>query len=303
MNNLVFILPFFGSEPYWFKYFLISVGRNKKYQWLLFTDFVIKTVPDNVKHNKMSLLEFNQFVSLKLGVKTNIIDPYKICDFKPAFGHIFQDYINEFAFWAYCDADIILGDISKFLDKLLKKNFDVISPDKDFFPGHFCIFKNTDRINNLYQQTNNYKAIFESSKNFYFDEFLIKKGLENHQQRRFSIQKVLWKKKLIRRIKRLFPGLKIFRRMISKNTELYDFNRVIKFFSDQGKIVVFQEQFYESDFTFKVQGLRRWDIQYIDGNVYYGNKELLYFHFQLSKKLKNFVIVEKDKNRFSLVKK
>jgi hypothetical protein len=300
MNNLCFILPYFGKEPFWFKYFIESAGKNKQYTWFLFTDFNFTHLPENIIHYKLSLIEFNQFVDRQLDIKSKIFDPYKLCDFKPAFGHIFQDYIADFTYWAYCDADIILGNISKFLSDVLESDFDIISPDKSFFPGHFCIFRNNDMVNSLYQKAKNYRSIFESSKNYYFDEFLIEKGLANLRQRKNLVVKVYLKKRLVNQLKQLFPKLKNYHRIISHNNELVDFNSVIKHFSNNEKIKVFQKQLYESDFTFKVEGLRKWNILYEDGHVYNGTKELIYFHFQLSKGLDNFQIKEIGENSFIL---
>jgi hypothetical protein len=302
MNELCFIVPYFGKEPIWFKYFLRSVEKNRQYQWLLFTDFELSFIPVNTIHKKISLVEFKSLVSNRLGVKTNIVDPYKICDFKPAFGQIFSDFIKDYKYWAYCDADIIIGNILSFLSKVLQSGYDIISPDKDFFPGHFCIFRNTKEINELYQQADNYINIFKSRKNYYFDEILVRKGLLDHSDRKRVVQKVFFKQKIIQKVKQVFPGLKKYGRRKSNGFRLIDFNSVIKNNILNSNLKVFHERLYESDFTFKVNGLKQWKVNFKNGHVYYGGKELLYFHFQLSKDLKDFTFVEIDDDKFFLEK-
>lgn len=302
MNNLCFILPYFGKEPFWFKYFFLSVEKNKRYKWLLFTDFDLSLIPSNVTHKRISLQAFNLLVSQRLDLKTSILDPYKICDFKPAFGHIFSDFIKDFKYWGYCDADIIVGDIYGFLSKALQSNYDIISPDIDFFPGHFCIFRNTKKVNELYRQAENYNDIFNDSKNYYFDEVLVRKGLLDSIDRRRVIQKVFVKQKALKIIKQVLPGLKILRWLRKTDIHLIDFNSVIKLNILKYNLKVFQERLYESDFTFKVNGLKNWRVNFKDGHVFHGDVELLYFHYQLSKKLDDFAFVEIDKNSFYLGK-
>ena len=37
--------------------------------------------------------------------------PYKLCDFKPAYGFIFGEYLKEYDYWGHCDIDIVWGDL------------------------------------------------------------------------------------------------------------------------------------------------------------------------------------------------
>ena len=43
-------------------------------------------------------------------VTMTIEDAYKLTDFKPAYGEIFQDYIIQYDFWGFTDIDLIYGD-------------------------------------------------------------------------------------------------------------------------------------------------------------------------------------------------
>ena len=36
--------------------------------------------------------------------------PYILVEYKPAFGHIFADYLTEYSHWGYSDFDVVFGD-------------------------------------------------------------------------------------------------------------------------------------------------------------------------------------------------
>lgn len=302
MGKVCFIVPYFGEEPYWFNYFLCSAAKNINYTWLVFTNFKLRLSSSNIKHTQLTLIEFNQFISNQLGIKTNIKNHYKICDFKPAFGDIFQEYISPFRYWAYCDTDVILGDLDVFLDEILDSGPDIISPDNSFFPGHFCVFRNTSKINLLYRSSLDYKLIFESPENFYFDEFRLRRGIYMDKVGyKKTIQKILIKQKISNRLKMLFTGIKLSGKFGKKSgIVLQDFNSIIRYFAINGKIQVYNKQLYESDFTFAAKGIKNWSVKYKNGKLYYQGAELLYFHFQLGKNSSHFFIEETDKDEFTL---
>ncbi len=93
--------------------------------------------------------------------------PYKLCDFRPAYGEIFQEYIKGYDFWGHCDNDQIFGDIRHFITDDILDRYDRI-----LFCGHFTLYKNTPEVNQVYKKVSplSYKTVFSSSKNFCFDE-------------------------------------------------------------------------------------------------------------------------------------
>ena len=41
--------------------------------------------------------------------------PYKLCDYKPAYGYIFPEYTKGYDYWGHCDmTDCIFGNLRKF---------------------------------------------------------------------------------------------------------------------------------------------------------------------------------------------
>ena len=74
----------------------------------------------------------------KLGFPVALNSPYKLCDFKPSDGEVFEDYLNDYDYWGHCDVDLIWGDIRKFVtDELLEKYVRIFSR------GHCSIYRNS----------------------------------------------------------------------------------------------------------------------------------------------------------------
>ena len=76
----------------------------------------------------------------------SISAPYKFCDFRPAFGEIFSDYLVGYDYWGHCDVDLIWGDIRKFVTD------DVLTKYKRIFSrGHCSIYENSSEVNAFYR--------------------------------------------------------------------------------------------------------------------------------------------------------
>ena len=107
-KSICLIIPYFGRWPDWFSFYLKSCGYNRSVNWMIFTNCRIPDErPDNVRFVNMSLGSFNRLASEKLRIKINIEKPYKVCDLRPAFGLIFEDFISDYNFWGNTDIDII----------------------------------------------------------------------------------------------------------------------------------------------------------------------------------------------------
>lgn len=174
MKSIVFIVPYFGKFPNYFQLWLNSCKENSTINWLIITDIEDKyDYPSNVMRVKMTFDELKAFIQSKYDFKIGLQTPYKLCDFRPAYGDIFQDYIKDYDYWGYCDVDLIWGDIRKFLtDDLLNKDYDRL-----FNLGHCTLYRNSEDNNSTYRtvvaDSLTYKEILSSPFNFVFDEILI----------------------------------------------------------------------------------------------------------------------------------
>lgn len=139
MKKCIFILPYFGEFKNYFQLFLDSCGYNAGFNWLIITDSKGKYVyPENVKVLEMDFGELRQIIQRKFDFPISLKTPYKLCDFKPAYGYVFEEYIQDYQYWGHCDCDLIFGDLSLELNNLLAEGY-----DKLFAAGHLTIYRNT----------------------------------------------------------------------------------------------------------------------------------------------------------------
>ncbi|MBC7006784.1 hypothetical protein BIZ37_30015, partial [Photobacterium sp. BZF1] len=169
--NILFIIPYYGKWPEWFPAFLLSCKANPDINWLIPTDCEIpEDSPNNVRFVSSTLNDLELKTKKVTGLNVKLIRPYKICDLKPAFGHIFQDEIKNYDFWGHCDMDVIFGKITDFITPDLLNNYDIITTRKNRIAGHFTLYRNNESINSLYTKHHEYEFVFESEDNFHYDE-------------------------------------------------------------------------------------------------------------------------------------
>jgi len=111
MQKIVFIITYMGKYPWYFPYFLHSCRHNPTVDFLILSDNNTPNLelPPNVKIIRSSLEHFKTDAAKTLGFEVVAESGYKLCDFKPAYGYIFADYIKDYDFWGYCDVDVIFG--------------------------------------------------------------------------------------------------------------------------------------------------------------------------------------------------
>lgn len=166
-KRIVLINAYFGKLPCWMNLWLKSCEKNKTINWLLITDDRQKySYPANVKVIYMTLEEMKNLIDERLHIKNKIKNPYKLCDFKPTYGIVFQEYIKEFDFWGHCDIDLIFGDLRKYLtEDILNKYTKILKR------GHLTLYKNDSIANDYYKLAINYIEILEDENNRVFDEW------------------------------------------------------------------------------------------------------------------------------------
>ena len=169
-KQCVLILPYFGKFNNYFSLFLRSCGANPSYDFLIFTDSTEPyQYPSNVHVVPMTLDEFKANAKKKIGFDVCIPSPYKLCDFKPAYGFLFEDYIQDYEYWGHCDCDLVFGDLETLLTPILKEGY-----DKIFAAGHLTLYRNTAENNRRFMKPLRgreiYKEAFTTDKIYVFDE-------------------------------------------------------------------------------------------------------------------------------------
>lgn len=169
-KKCILILPYFGVFNNYFPLFLKSCTANPTYRWLIFTDNEFNyDCPKNVHVIKTTLDNVRETANKKFGFEVALESPYKLCDYKPSYGFLFEEYINGFEYWGHCDCDLIFGNLEKLVTPLLNKEY-----DKLFAAGHLTIYKNTYENNRRFMKPFKgrylYKEAFTTNEIFVFDE-------------------------------------------------------------------------------------------------------------------------------------
>ena len=169
MNRIIVVIPYFGSLPEFFRFWIESAEQNRDVDFLLITDNDIDG-RQNIKVLKIDFFSFKSKVQQKLGFPVSLDSPYKLCDYKPAYGYLFHEYISNYDFWGWCDIDLIFGRIRHFINDDILANNDFISGW-----GHFSLVRNTVFCNTLFMQKHDgylyYKDVYSSPANYVFDEY------------------------------------------------------------------------------------------------------------------------------------
>lgn len=170
-TRIIVLIPYFGKFPDYFPLWLLSAGYNPQIDFLIFTDIKQEyALPSNVRIEKIKWHNMQKKIKAVLGETVIIHEPYKLCDYRPAYGQIFAQYIQGYDFWGHCDLDMILGDIRKFLPENIFDTYERI-----FTRGHFCLYRNTIDNNLNYKKTLkmagiNYIDAFHTKYSCHFDE-------------------------------------------------------------------------------------------------------------------------------------
>lgn len=168
MRKIVLISTYFGSFPCNFGIWLKSAAKNKDIDFLIYCDCdttEYQPLPENVKTVSTDFERIKRRFQEKFDFPITLNNPYKFCDFKPAYGYVFEDDIKDYDYWGHIDIDAVLGDILKFLPE---RDY-----EKIYQTGHLTIYKNTPENNRRFMEDGgllNYKDVFSTERICIFDE-------------------------------------------------------------------------------------------------------------------------------------
>lgn len=170
--KIAIIVAYFGKMPSYYQLFLDSCKKNSKFDWLIFSDDdSVYNYPDNVHLIKINFKECQQLVQSKFDFPISLAKPQKLCDYKCAYGMIFEDFLYKYQWWGHCDLDQIFGVLEGFItEKMLHEN------DKLFSLGHLSLYRNTYENNRVFMGMIDgklrYKEVFSTERGCGFDEWL-----------------------------------------------------------------------------------------------------------------------------------
>ena len=176
MKKICVIIPYFGKLPCIFNFWLHSALNNPTIDFLLFTDCNIKS-QNNIKIIPFTFKELKSYLQNNFDFQITLTKPYKLCDYRGAYGYIFQKYISEYDFWGFGDIDLVYGDIRSFITDDVLDKYDIISGW-----GHLTFYRNDQFCNEFFMNKVDgflyYKDVFQCERNCWFDEYL-HKGLSD----------------------------------------------------------------------------------------------------------------------------
>lgn len=174
---LCFVICYFGILPDTLPITLKTIAENPGYNWLLFTDDTRRfKYPQNVRVCYSSFQKLRERIQKCFDFPIALETPKKLCDFKPAYGYIFEEELHEYEFWGYCDLDQYFGCLKKYIPHTFLCKY-----DKIFSLGHMTIYRNTDKMRMLFMSSliyfekideiKNYRDVFSRRDNCVFDEW------------------------------------------------------------------------------------------------------------------------------------
>jgi len=295
--HICVISVWFGRLPSYLTYFLKTCASNTTIDWMLISDQPIPSPTfENIRVMVMSKTSFVDLASKQLGFDVTIENPYKVCDFKPLFGKIFEDQLNNYNYWGYCDLDIVFGDISKQILPLLVENPDIISFYMNFLSGPFCLYRNTETVLNLFSQCSEYKSILQDPEHKAFDEH-IPNGMGSFKICFYWICYFLKFIFVGPRYRLHVPEIRYqfqwyAKKMASRRSPPSDMTDIVHKASRAGQISVIFKDLLRSDRAFRRIGRSSWIFSWQKGNLMDRTHglELFAFHFIDSKNNPEFVV-------------
>lgn len=142
MHKIAIITCYIGKFPEWFQLWLNSCEYNNTFDFWVYTDQDKSAyqLSDNIYWENTSLVELKQKISNICGFDILLDKAYKLCDYKPLYGLIFEDYrllggmipFEEVARTkAYCGFDEHTGITRIFIKNGFKTYAKVVCADID----------------------------------------------------------------------------------------------------------------------------------------------------------------------------
>ena len=131
------IAPHYGERPPYLPLVLRSMAHNPDVSWLLLTDRPVPDAPPNVTVRLCGFADLAARIQDNFDFQISLERPYKLCDFRPAFGEIFRAELAGCDFWGHCDLDVVFGRIREHLPA------EAFEADKILFQGNFALYRNT----------------------------------------------------------------------------------------------------------------------------------------------------------------
>lgn len=150
--SLAIIGFYFGQWPEWIEFFIETCKWNPDIHWFIYTDRgPPENRADNVLIRHISFADYKALARRRTGITADPDNPYKLCDLRPAQGHIHADDIAGYDFFGFGDLDVFYGHIRGIFTDALLDAHDVLSTHPEIVSGHFAVLRNTDALRRAYE--------------------------------------------------------------------------------------------------------------------------------------------------------
>lgn len=297
---------YFGQWPEWTPFFLKSCTINKDIDFIIISESnPCKIDAQNIYYRKHSIEDFSERIQNRLALNFKIQDLYKICDFKPTYGILFEDLLKPYKHWGYCDVDLLFGDLSKYgvIDKILSS--DIYLGYLNFASGPFTVLRNSQRTTKLFKSIYNYKEILCNPELQGMDEHIIKKencGFSFWKAIlliKFILNNLTQNLNKINSVAKLKNGFQWYVKR-KRVTRPVDFTEAIIKAEDQIGLKICYDSSIMNDSEFILEKQKHWEIKF-DGSRLINSKtgdQYPIFHFIQSKRNQSFVCSDNAKSTF-----
>jgi hypothetical protein len=162
------IVPHFGERPSYLPLVLRSMACNPDVHWLMFTDRPVPAAPANLEVRVCAFSDLASRIQGHFDFDVSLEQPYKLCDFRPAFGEIFHEELAGYDFWGHSDLDVVFGRIRRHLPP------EAFEADKVLFQGNFALYRNTPEAASWFRHEVgkvSYRDAFTTPEAMHFDEW------------------------------------------------------------------------------------------------------------------------------------
>jgi hypothetical protein len=141
------VTTYFGPFKSDFVFWCRSAQANPDFDFLIFTDhreqgLAMAEGASNIRFFDLDSKAFLTRAEKALGFPCVLPNPYKLCDYKPAYGLIYAAELQGYDYWGDCDLDVIFGCLRHFLPSEIFGSY-----DRYFTQGHFCLYANREEVN------------------------------------------------------------------------------------------------------------------------------------------------------------
>lgn len=149
MIRKLLICPWFGPAPPWIDHWANNITRLEEH------GYSVLTMEDRD--------HFNERCRDLFGIDEAIGDDgRKLCDYRCAFGLIFEPELKGFDFWGTTDLDVVYGRVERYVTDEFLEPLDLHSNHPTYVSGPWSLYRNNDAVNQLFTLHPDWRGYLEN---------------------------------------------------------------------------------------------------------------------------------------------